>query len=1152
MLSGVSIAAPPTPNQLPVGGAVAAGSATINTAGSTMNINQTSNRVAINWNSFDIGSNATVNFVQPSASAVALNRVNSANPSQIYGNLNTNGQVFLMNSAGIYFAPGANVNVGGIVATTHQMGDADFMNGSSTFSRNGSTGSVINDGTIKSGIGGYIALLAPEVQNNGVLVAQQGTVALAGGEAITLNFGDLAKLSSLTIAPSLIKTLVENKLAIQAPDGLIILSARAVNQLTGSVINSGSIQADGITQSGGRIILEASSSITHSGNMSVNAAPTSNGNGGTISIIADLSNLSSTTSINGSVSAKAGNLGGAGGNVETSASKVSIGDLTTVNTSAPQGKSGTWTIDPTDYTIAVSGGNITGATLSSNLSTTNVDILSTSGSTGTAGNINVNDVITWSSNFALTLNAQNNININSAITANGANAKLALQYGQGAISTGNLSNYFVNAPINLQSGNNFSTQLGSNGTTINYVVINSLGAAGSVSGSDLQGMNGTLGGNFALGSNLNASVTSSWNSLAGFTPIGSLATPFTGRFDGLGHTISGLTINQPTIPNIGLFGATHGATTIQNVGLLGGTTIGAAGTGGLVGNNDAGLINNSYNTGSVTGAAGTGGLVGSNLSGTLINDYATGNIKGDAGTGGLLGSSTNTTGSVSNSYATGMVDGTASQNLVGIGGAGVGGLVGSMGTGSIDNSYATGNIYGAAGSGGLVGSITGNIRNSYATGNIYGAAGTGGIAGSSSGVVANSYATGNSVGAAGTSSLVGNGTSSYVNAANVSNSIGLGLANGEAPPLIDYSHASNILVITNSISKTYNGLIYSGGYSVNYTMPVGVIALGSISYSGTSQSAINVNSYSIISSGLISSSAYTYTFVNGNLAITKAHLTVTGNDATKTYGDANPVLSSTVSGFVNGQNLAGSGVTGNGAATTTATALTDVGTAAIAAGTGSLAASNYDFTNIVNGNLAITKAHLTVTGNTSSAIYNGTLQTNSFSTSGIKNSNDAVTAVTTLASGTNYSATPYADNLSSATGNGLSNYAITYVNGSLAIGQAPLTVYVNDATKVANRPNPIFTSTVSGFQGSDNLVNSTNNIINYSTAASTSSGVGNYLITATGLIPKINNYIISDIDGTLKITASIGINSPYSQPPSLSSQCTKSFAYDNATPRSTC
>ena len=356
MITGTSIASPPAPNQLPTGGAVAAGSATINTAGSTMNINQASNRVAINWNGFDIGSNATVNFVQPSASAVALNRVNSANPSQIYGNLTANGQVFLLNSAGIYFAPGANVNVGGIVATTHQMGDADFMNGSNTFSRNGATGSVVNDGTIKSGIGGYIALLAPEVQNNGVMVAQQGTVALAGGEAITLYFGDLAKLNSLTIAPSLIKTLVENKLAIQAPDGLIVLSARAVNQLTGSVINSGGLQADGITQSGGRIILEASSSITHSGNMSANAAPTSTGSGGTISIIADLSNPSSVTSINGSISAKAGNLGGDGGNIETSASKVSIGDLTTINTSASQGKSGTWTIDPTDFTVASSGG----------------------------------------------------------------------------------------------------------------------------------------------------------------------------------------------------------------------------------------------------------------------------------------------------------------------------------------------------------------------------------------------------------------------------------------------------------------------------------------------------------------------------------------------------------------------------------------------------------------------------------------------------------------------------------------------------------------------------------------------------------------------------------------------------------------------------
>ena len=931
---------------------------------------------------------------------------------------------------------------------------------------------------------------------------------MAGGEAITLNFGDLAKLSSLTIAPSLIKTLVENKLAIQAPDGLIILSSRAVNQLTGSVINSGNIQADGITQSGGRIILEASSSINHSGNMSANAAPTSKGNGGTIAIIADLSNLSSTTNINGRISAKAGSLGGDGGNVETSASKVSIGDLAAINTSAPQGKSGTWTIDPTDFTVASSGGDITGTLLSSNLATADVNILST------AGNININDAIIWSSNTALTLNAQNNININSAITANGASAKLALQYGQGAVSTGNLSNYFVNAPISLQSGNNFSTTLGSDGSTLNYTVINSLGAAGSVSGSDLQGMNGTLGGYFALGSNLNASATSSWNGGAGFTPIGSTVNNklFTGRFDGLGHTISDLTIHQAASPNIGLFGITHGVTIIQNIGLLSGTTIGAAGTGGLVGNNDAGLINNSYNMGSVNGAAGTGGLVGSNgagsiinsyssstvtgkagtgglvgsnLSGVLSNDYATGNVKGDAGTGGLLGSSTNITGSVSYSYATGIVDGTGSQNLVGIGGAGVGGLVGSMGTGSIDNSYATGNIYGAAGSGGLVGSITGNIRDSYATGNIYGAAGTGGVAGSITGNITNSYATGAVVGAAGSGGLAGSSTGNITNsyatgsvvgadtlsggltgtsAGIITNSVGIGSVNN-VPTNNTFVGATPITVTTTSLSKAYNGLTYTGGYSVSYSASLDPVkVLGTLSYSGSSQLAIDAATYLIVSSGLISSPIYKYTFVDGNLVINKASLTVTGKN------------------------------------------------------------------NI--------------------ATYDGSPQTNTGATYSGQQGSDAFT-ITGYGSGTNYNSTAYADNLS-VSGSALSNYNVHYSNGSLAIGQAPLTVYVNDATKVANTPNPIFTSTVSGFQGSDNLVNSTNNIINYSTAASTRSGVGNYLITATGLISKVNNYIINDIDGTLKITASTGINSLYSQPPSLSSQCTKSFAYDNATPRSTC
>ncbi|MBU3557060.1 autotransporter-associated beta strand repeat-containing protein, partial [Polynucleobacter sp. Ross1-W9] len=270
MSGGAAIAAPPAPNQLPTGGQIAAGVASMMTNGNKMTVTQTSNRAAINWNTFDIGSQASVNFVQPSANSVALNRVNSPNPSQIFGNLTANGQVYLLNSAGVYFAPGAQVSVGGIVATTHSMSDAAFMAGSTTFDRNGSTGKVINEGTIQTSLNGYIAMLAPEVRNSGLLLAQSGTVAMAGGEAITLNFGSSSKLESITVTASQIDVLVENRYAIKAPNGLVILSARALNQLAATVINSGTIEAKGVSQKGGRIVLEGSN-VTNTGTLDVSS-----------------------------------------------------------------------------------------------------------------------------------------------------------------------------------------------------------------------------------------------------------------------------------------------------------------------------------------------------------------------------------------------------------------------------------------------------------------------------------------------------------------------------------------------------------------------------------------------------------------------------------------------------------------------------------------------------------------------------------------------------------------------------------------------------------------------------------------------------------------------------------------------------------------
>ncbi|WP_062311239.1 beta strand repeat-containing protein, partial [Polynucleobacter sinensis] len=257
VLAGLVQAAPPLPGALPTGGVVSSGSASIATAGNTMTVNQSTNRAAINWDTFNVGKSSTVNFIQPNTQSATLNRVTGNSPSQIFGQIHANGQVYLLNPSGIYFAPGAMVDVNSIVATTHDLSDADFMAGKSSFSRKGSTASVVNEAQISASIGGYIALLAPEVRNNGVVIAKQGTIAMASGELITLNFGPISKLESIAVTPGDFNALVVNNHAVLAADGMVILSARAMNQLASQVIQNGTIEAKGISSQGGRIILDS-------------------------------------------------------------------------------------------------------------------------------------------------------------------------------------------------------------------------------------------------------------------------------------------------------------------------------------------------------------------------------------------------------------------------------------------------------------------------------------------------------------------------------------------------------------------------------------------------------------------------------------------------------------------------------------------------------------------------------------------------------------------------------------------------------------------------------------------------------------------------------------------------------------------------------
>ena len=728
--SFATYAAPSTPTltapattQLPTGAQVSAGTATVSQSGAALTIKQTSPHAALNWQTFNVGSQASVNFEQPSAQSATLNRVLDSNPSQIFGKISANGSVFLQNPNGVYFAPGSSVDVGSLVATTHSISDTDFMSGNYSFSRTGSTGKVLNQGTLTSKLGGYIALLAPEVQNQGVVIAKGGTIVLAAGETFQLQFEANQALTNVLVSPSTVAAYVENGNAVMAPGGLVILSAQAANAIQGGVVkNTGSIQADGLVNDGGVIRLVASHSISNTGTITADAMPGGTGSGGQITIIADLTNPSSTIHIDGTLSAQGADLGGHGGQIETSGSHVRIADGARISTEAPKGTGGSWTIDPTDFTVGT-GGDISGATLGTNLTSNNVTILSSSGATGTGGNININDAVSWSGNKKLTLSADNNININNAINVpNGGSVSLV--YGTGT-ATGdyNFGSFSANntqftGSINFAGtgAGLFTTQLGT-GSILSYTVINN--PSTYVLATNPTGGINSSSGNFALAQNYNFDRTFTASPVTG---------TFTGKFEGLGHTVGNLTNNGTGA--IGLFNNSSGL--IRDVGVNMSTNSAATGTGGLA-NTNSGTILNSFANVSIAGVNSTiGGLVGNN-SGPVRNSFSTGSITGGSNLGGLIGINTSSSNllpsDIVNSFSTASVTSGASAGTVG------GGLIaenktsGVGGSAKIINSFATGNVSGFvnAGTGGLVGyNHTGaansyvSITDSYATGTIVG------------------------------------------------------------------------------------------------------------------------------------------------------------------------------------------------------------------------------------------------------------------------------------------------------------------------------------------------------------------------------------------------------------------------------------------------
>jgi filamentous hemagglutinin family protein len=1038
----------PGAGALPEGGRVTAGQAAIGQTGNSMTVQQGTAKAAIEWSTFNIGKDASVNFVQPSVSAVALNRVVGQDPSQILGALRANGQVFIVNPNGVLFAPGAQVSAAGVLASTRDISTADFMAGKLTLAGSGS-GTVVNQGTINAATGGYVVLVGAQVINQGAIDAPEGEVRLAAANQVSLQIAG-AGLAAFTIDQGTLDGLAANHGLIKADGGRVYLTADALDQLTKAMVNNqGVIEAQTVDNRSGTIVLK--------GDMKTGSVTV----GGTLDASAPA--------------------GGDGGSIETSAASVNIASGHTVTTRGAGGRTGTWLIDPVDFTVAASGGDTTGAQLSTDLAASNVIIQSTAGAAGTAGDINVSDVVTWSAN-QLTLDAQNNININTSMSGSGT-ASLALRYGQSAIAAGNTASYNLGdgIKVDLPTGNSLSMLQGSDGVVKNYYVVNTLGADASLTGTDLAGIRANLGGNYALGGDIDASSTASWQNGNGFTFIGTSGSPFTGNFEGLGHTISGLTQNW-AIGYIGLIGELAAGGTVSNVALTDVNIFGGLNAvGALVGNNNGTIVHSSVQ-GTVGGnGTGTGALAGLNA-GTILNSSVDATVAGNIATGGLVGLNTGTilnsssSGAVSGGSETGGLIGESTTAVAGLfssasvtaSGGEAGGLVGRADS-TVSNSYASGNVIsGDYYAGGLIGQAVGTVSDSHADGTVSGYSNVGGLVGRANDAISNSYATGAVSGSVSVGGLIGRAddapiTNSYATGAVTGSDRETGGLAGYTDSSIDNSYASGNVGGVNSVGglagswQDFNSSHITNSYA-----------------SGTVTGASEVG-------GLVGNAQYCFCSLNDSHAT--GAVTATGDNVGGLIGyvDIGTISNSWASGAVSGAGSVG-GLAGF--------AVQVAGSYATGVVTGQ---------DNVGGLVGQEKVGGTVTG--------------SYATGNVTGSGQAAGGLVGLNSGT-------------VTG---ASYSTSLVSGQSLVGglvgrNASGATISDSATGQGLVPGPL----VTGVNGTGGLVGQNDGLVTNSAATGSVIGTGD----ATGGLVGINNntlqmssYTTGTVSGVSSVGGAVGSNS---------------------------
>jgi filamentous hemagglutinin family protein len=251
----------------PEGGVVASGAADIVGNGNNLDIYQQTDRAVIDWRSFNIAEGEHTQFHQPGSQSMTLNRVNDMNPSSIQGRLTANGNVIIVNPNGVMFGANSQIDVNGLVATSADIDNSNFMAGDLRFDRAGNANAIIkNEGRITAAQAGLVGFVAPHVENSGVIEARLGRVQLSSGDTMTLDmYGD--GLMEVAVQGDIGRQIVKNTGRIQADGGRIALTAAAGRNVVDSLIEvSGTLRARSVAQKNGEIIISAAGSNAVAGN----------------------------------------------------------------------------------------------------------------------------------------------------------------------------------------------------------------------------------------------------------------------------------------------------------------------------------------------------------------------------------------------------------------------------------------------------------------------------------------------------------------------------------------------------------------------------------------------------------------------------------------------------------------------------------------------------------------------------------------------------------------------------------------------------------------------------------------------------------------------------------------------------------------------